>query len=112
MAQKDPKANWQPAIVKKEIAPRSYLITDNNDRVYRRNRSHLMRVKVPETSFANSTVRSTSTSGKASSSDSRQEVQRERQTTQVNASNPSEHTGLRTSRYGRTIKPNLRYTEQ
>jgi hypothetical protein len=28
-----PKANWQSAKVKKEIAPRSYLITDNNDTV-------------------------------------------------------------------------------
>jgi hypothetical protein len=37
MAKTDPKANWQPAKVKKEIAPRSYLITDNNDRVLRRN---------------------------------------------------------------------------
>jgi hypothetical protein len=49
MAKTDPKANWQSAKVKKEIAPRSYLITDNNDRVLRRNRSHLMKRTSDET---------------------------------------------------------------
>ena len=63
MAQKDPKANWQPAIVKREISPRSYLITDNNDRVLRRNRSHLLRMKVSELTSTNSETRSTRTSG-------------------------------------------------
>ena len=72
MAKTDPKANWQPAKVKKEIAPRSYLITDNNDRVLRRNRSHLM--KVPEPSSANSETRSTRTSGETRPASSEQEV--------------------------------------
>jgi hypothetical protein len=113
MAQKDPKANWQPAIVKKEIAPRSYLITDNNDRVFRRNRSHLMHMKVPESSSPNSETQTTSTSShKTSQNTTQQEVQKEKLTTKVKSSNSSEQTGLVTSRYGRTIKPNRRYTEQ
>ena len=63
MAQKDPKGKWQPAIVKTEISPRSYLITDNNDRVLRLNRSHLLHMKVPELTSTNSETRSTRTSG-------------------------------------------------
>ncbi|CAB4007261.1 Hypothetical predicted protein [Paramuricea clavata] len=97
MAKTDPKANWQPAKVKKEIAPRSYLITDNNDRVLRRNRSHLM--KVPEPSSTNAETRSTRTSGETRPASSEQEVQSERQTTQVEYSNLSEKAGLVTSRY-------------
>ena len=104
MAKTDPKANWQPAKVKKEIAPRSYLITDNNDRVLRRNRSHLM--KVPEPSSTNAETRSTRTSGET------RQVQSERQTTQVESSNLSEKAGLVTLRYGRTIKPNRRYKSE
>ena len=112
MAQKDPKANWQPAIVKTQISPRSYLITDNNDRVHRRNRSHLFRTKVPELTSTNSETRSTRTSGNTDPNSSQHEAQSQRQTTkQATSSNSSERAGLVTSRYGRTIKPNRRYTE-
>ena len=112
MAQKDPKANWQPAIVKTEISPRSYLITDNNDRVLRRNRSHLLRMKVPELTSTNSETRSRRTSGNTDPNSSQHEAQSQRQTTkQATSSNSSERARLVTSRYGRTIKPNRRYTE-
>jgi hypothetical protein len=110
LAKTDPQANWQPAKVKKEIAPRSYLITDNNNRVLRRNRSHLM--KVPGPSSTNVETRSARRSGETRPASSEQEVQSERQTTQVETSNLSEKAGLVTSRCGRTIKPNRRYTSE
>ena len=81
MAQQEPKANWQPTIVKKEIAPRSYLIIDNNDRVLRQNRSHLIRMEVPESTSTNSETRSTSTSGTTDPNSSQLEAQSKRQTT-------------------------------
>ena len=112
MAQQEPKTNWQPTIVKKEIAPRSYLITDNNDRVLRRNRSHLIRMEVPESTSTNSKTRSTSMSGTTDPNSSQLEAQNQRQTTkQATSSNSSERAGLVTLRYRRTIKPNSRYTE-
>ena len=51
-------------------------------------------------------------SGETRPASSEQEVQSERQTTQVESSNLSEKAGLVTSRYGRTIKPNRRYTSE
>ena len=99
MAQQEPKANWQPTIVKKEIAPRSYLITDNNDRVLRQNRSHLMRMEVPESTSTNSETRSTSTSGTTDPNSSQLEAQRQT-TKQATSSNSSERAGLVTLRYG------------
>ena len=80
MAQKDPKANWQPAVVKTEISPRSYLITDNNDRVLRRNLSHLLRMKVPELTSTNSERRPTRTSDNTDPNSSQHEAQSQRQT--------------------------------
>jgi hypothetical protein len=61
MAKTDPKANWHPAKVKQEIAPRSYLITDHNDRVLRCNRAHLMKVPEPSSTYVD--TRSTRRSG-------------------------------------------------
>lgn len=54
MPQKDAKANWKPAIAKKEFAPISYMMTNNNHRVLKRNRSYLMRIKGTKLSAINS----------------------------------------------------------
>ena len=70
-------------------------------------------MKVPESSSPNSERQTTSTSShKTSQNTTQQEVQNETLTTQAKSSNSSEQTGLVTSRYDRTIKPNCRYTEQ
>ena len=112
MAKKDPMANWQPAIVKREIAPRSYVITDNNDRVLRRNRSHLKHIKVAETSSTNSEAQSSSLSGTSDTKTTQQEAKGERQTTKMKSGKSLEQPRLVTSRYGRTIKPTRIYTYQ
>ena len=69
-------------------------------------------MKVPEPSSTNAETRSTRTSGETRQASSEQEVQSERQTTQVESSNLSEKAGLVTLRYGRTIKPNRRYKSE
>ena len=103
---KDPKAEWKPAIViAKHDTPRSYVVKTEDGAEYRRNRKHLMKTReehpVPPLDMEEPVATPTQEPAAREPPD---------KVTPPSSDMPNS-SGLRVSRFGRTIKPNPKYKD-
>ena len=83
--------------------PRSYIIKTQDGKIYRRNRNRLRPVKSDETSVEISDDENDNVHDENQVNDEKLEIKSENQ--------PSPKTVVRTTRYGRVVKPPRRYDE-
>ena len=95
---------WKEAVVEKKCAePRSYIIKTEDGNVYRRNRNRLRPVESEETSVEISDDENDNVDDENQANNEKLEIKSENQ--------PSPKTAVRTTRYGRVVKPPRRYDE-
>ena len=98
------KEKWKEAAVKKACAePRSYIIKIQDGKIYRGNRNTLWPVESEETSVEISDDENDNVYDEIQVSNEKLEIKSENQ--------PSPKTAVRTTRYGRVVKPPRRYDE-
>ena len=95
---------WKEAVVEKKCAePRSYIIKTQDGKIYRRNRNRLRPVQSEETSVEISDNENDNVDDENQVKNEKLEMKSENQ--------PSPKTAVRTTRYGRVVKPPRRYDE-
>ena len=93
---------WKEAVVEKKCAePRSYIMKTQDGKLYRRNRNRLRPVKSEETSVEISEDENDNVDDEDQVNNEKLEYKRENQ--------QSPKTAVRTTRYGRVVKPPRRY---
>ena len=93
----------EDVVEKKWAEPRSYIIKTQDGKIYRRNRNRLRPVESEETSVEISDDENDNVDDENQVNDEKLEIKSENQ--------PSPKTVVRTTRYGRVVKPPRRYDE-
>ena len=93
----------EDVVEKKCAEPRSYIIKTQDGKIYRRNRNRLRPVKSDETSVEIPDDENDNVHDENQVNDEKLEIKSENQ--------PSPKTVVRTTRYGRVVKPPRRYDE-